>query len=119
MKNIKYVCFLFCALLSLTAVAQSIERNDSLRGTITKERAWWDLLHYDIEVTVDIDNKSISGKNTIRYRVINSASELQIDLQAPMNITSIRQEGEALIYRKEFSAYFIQIEQDPGTGKYT
>ena len=100
---------------SLTA--QKFERQDSLRGTITKQRAWWDLLHYDIDVAIDIDKKSISGKNTIRYRVINSDSELQIDLQAPMKITSVQHEGELLPYRKEYSAYFIKLTkpQDPGS----
>ncbi len=117
MKNNTYICLLFCALLSYTAVAQQFQRKDSLRGSITKERAWWDLLHYDIEVTLDIENKSISGKNTISYRVIQSGTELQIDLQEPMKIKSIEQAGEALTYRKEFSAYFVQLNktQEPGS----
>ena len=117
MKNNIYIFFLFCVLLSFTAGAQSFERQDSLRGSITKERAWWDLLHYDIEVNIDIENKSISGKNTIRYRVIQSPTELQIDLQAPMKITGIEQEGIALTYRKEFSAYFVRLNktQEPGS----
>ena len=117
MKNNIYICLLCCVLLSFTTVAQSFERSDSLRGSITKERAWWDLLHYDIEVNIDIENKSISGKNTIRYRVIQSPTELQIDLQAPMKITGIEQEGIALTYRKEFSAYFVRLNktQEPGS----
>ena len=117
MKNNIYICLLCCILLSFTTVAQSFERSDSLRGSITKERAWWDLLHYDIEVNIDIENKSISGKNTIRYRVTQSPAELQIDLQAPMKITGIEQEGIALTYRKEFSAYFVTLNktQEPGS----
>ena len=117
MKNNIYICLLCCVLLSFTTVAQSFERSDSLRGSITKERAWWDLLHYDIEVNIDIENKSISGKNTIRYRVTQSPTELQIDLQAPMKITGIEQEGIALTYRKEFSAYFVTLNktQEPGS----
>ncbi len=97
--------------------SQQFQRKDSLRGSITKERAWWDLLHYDIDLSVNLDNKSISGKNTIRYRVINNGAELQIDLQEPMKIISIVQEGESLIYRKEFSAYFVKLtkSQEPGS----
>ena len=96
--------------------AQNFERKDSLRGSITKERAWWDLLHYDIDVTFDFENKFISGKNTIRYRVISSSSELQIDLQSPMKIKSMTQSGELLTYRREFSAYFIALKKPQEIG---
>ncbi len=113
----KSIWFLVICLLPLSLMAQDFGRKDSLRGSITKERAWWDLLHYDLEVAVDIDHKSISGKNTIRYRVIDSYKELHIDLQAPMKIKSIQQEGEFLIYRKEYSAYFVKLTkpQKPGS----
>ena len=49
--------------------------------------------------------------------MINSDSELQIDLQAPMIIKSIYQEEELLTYRKEFSSYFVKlnIPQEPGS----
>ncbi len=115
-KNI-YSSVLFCLLLSFTAIAQSFGRKDTLMGTITKERAWWDLLHYDIEVTIDIENKSISGTNIIRYRVINSGTKLQIDLQSPMKIKRIVQEGEALTFDKEYSTYFVTLNsiQEPGS----
>jgi len=118
MKKVIYTCFIASFLLiTSSGFAQDFERKDSLRGSITKERAWWDLLHYDIAVNVDIDKKSISGRNIIRYRVIDSAEELHIDLQDPMKITSIQQEGEFLVYRKEYSAYFIKLTkpQEPGS----
>ena len=101
--------FLVLCLLPIALIGQDFNRKDSLRGSITKERAWWDLLHYNIDVTVDIDHKSLSGSNTIKYRVIDNSSELHIDLQEPMKIKSIRQEGKFLVYKKEFSAYFIKL----------
>jgi aminopeptidase N len=117
MKKIVLICLIGTLLITSNISAQEFERKDSLRGTITKERAWWDLLHYDIEVTIDIKNKSISGKNTIRYRVINSETELQIDLQEPMTVKSMHQEGQLLTYRKEFSSYFVKLNksQEPGS----
>ena len=45
---------------------------DSLRGSITKERAWWDLNFYHLNIKVDPENKFIKGYNEIRYKVINS-----------------------------------------------
>ncbi|MFN2457391.1 MAG: M1 family metallopeptidase [Chitinophagaceae bacterium] len=61
-----------------------------MRGTITPERAWWDVLHYDIEVTPDYNTRSIKGKNAIRYKVLTDAHAdyLQIDLQQLLTIDS-------------------------------
>ncbi len=97
--------------------AQKFQRKDSLKGSITKERIWWDLQHYDIEVKIDIDKKYISGKNVIKYRVIKASSVIQIDLQSPMKVSIIRQDGEFLAYNRENSAYFIKLNktQEPGS----
>ena len=112
MKRVIYTCFIASFLLiSSSGYAQNFERKDSLRGSITKERAWWDLLHYDIEVTIDINKKSISGKNTIQYKVIEAASVIQIDLQDPMKLSVVRQDGEFLAYKREYSSYFIKLKK--------
>jgi aminopeptidase N len=64
---------------------------DTLRGTIGPERAWWDVLHYDLSITPDYNKKSISGRTTIQYKVLpNQKSDyLQIDLQQPLKIDTI------------------------------
>jgi aminopeptidase N len=64
---------------------------DTLRGTIGPERAWWDVLRYDISVTPDYNKKSITGRTTIQYKVLpNQKSDyLQIDLQKPLNIDTL------------------------------
>ena len=114
----KSIIFILIVLVLLPSAlsAQKFERKDSLRGSITKERVWWDLLHYDILVKLDIDSKSIAGKNIIQYRVIDASSVIQIDLQSPMKIAIIRQDGEFLAYKREHSSYFIQLKkkQKPG-----
>ena len=112
MKRVIYTCFIASFLLiSSSSYAQKFERKDSLRGSITKERAWWNLLHYDINVNVDIDKKHISGKNVIQYKVINAESVIQIDLQDPMKLSIVRQDGEFLAYKREYSSYFIKLKK--------
>ncbi|HKR60970.1 MAG TPA: hypothetical protein VJS64_14715, partial [Pyrinomonadaceae bacterium] len=32
------------------AQAQEITRQEMLRGSVTPEREWWDVLHYDLKV---------------------------------------------------------------------
>ena len=117
MKKYFIIPIIILLMLPLEHYAQKFERKDSLMGSITKERVWWDLLHYDIDVKINIDKKSISGKNVIQYRVINASSVIQIDLQSPMEIGIIRQDGESLTYNREHSAYFIKLKkvQKPGS----
>ena len=35
-------------------------RQDTLRGSITPERAWWDLTYYHLDIKVEPDKKYIS-----------------------------------------------------------
>jgi aminopeptidase N len=66
-------------------------RADSLRGSIGPERDWWDVLHYDIQVTPDYATKTITGRTTIQYRVTKAqhSGYMQIDLQQPLTIDTI------------------------------
>ena len=75
---------------------EGFTRQDTLRGSITPERAWWDLTYYDLRIQVDPDTRSVSGSNTIRYRVLEPAQRLQLDLQAPLEITEVLQDGQPL-----------------------
>ena len=89
MKNL---CALFIGILSIYSYAQedlSYSKDDFLRGSITPERAWWDLNFYDLDIEVEPDKKYISGKNTIRYKVLKSEQVMQIDLQPPLRIEKI------------------------------
>lgn len=66
-------------------------RQDTLRGSVGAERAWWDVLHYDINVTPDYTSKSIAGKTIIHFKVLPNrrTDYMQIDLQQPLTIDSL------------------------------
>ena len=52
--------FLSVVLLLLgtsTIFGQNFTRQDTLRGSITPEREWWDLTYYDLNVKVEPDKK--------------------------------------------------------------
>jgi aminopeptidase N len=112
-----FPCFLIVLFAGSVSFAQSFTRQDTLRGSITPERAWWDLSYYDLQVTVEPGQKFISGQNTIRYKVLQEHDVLQIDLQEPLSITSVAQDGMALEFVREGSAHFIKLKkrQRPGT----
>ena len=84
-------------------------RQDSLRGSITPEREWWDLTYYHLDIKVEPDKKFISGSNTVGYKVLKSNKTMQIDLQEPMEITSVISNGKPLKFNREGNAYFIDL----------
>lgn len=83
---------------------------DTLRGAITPQRAWWDVIFYDLEVRIHPGDSSISGHTGIRYRVLSAPQEMQVDLMTPLVIDSVIQEGRRLQYRRDGNAYFIAME---------
>ncbi|WP_299682581.1 M1 family metallopeptidase [uncultured Dokdonia sp.] len=112
----KYIIILFLC-ISTSASSQKLTREDTLRGSITPERAWWDLNHYDLSVDVHPDTQLILGTNEITYTVLEEGKdELQIDLQAPMELTSIVQDGIALHVRHDGNAHFIQLKKQQQKG---
>ncbi len=98
------------------AQSQSFTRQDSLRGSITPERAWWDLTYYHLQVKVDIANKSFQGKNAIHYTVLATGDRMQIDLQPPLKITKVMQGKEDLLFTRDGNAYFITFKNPPQKG---
>lgn len=82
---------------------------DTLRGTITKERAWWDLKYYHLDIKVNPADSTISGSNTIRYQVLNEYNKMQIDLQEPLKITKVIQDGNELKYQRDGNVYYIEL----------
>ncbi len=93
----------------LLSEKNNFTRQDTLRGSITPERAWWDVTYYHLDIKVEPDNKFISGKNTIQYKVLENNSVMQIDLQPPMKITKIIQNGKELHIRDEENAHFVTL----------
>ncbi|WP_298551115.1 M1 family metallopeptidase [uncultured Algibacter sp.] len=87
-------------------------KQDTLRGSITPEREWWDLTYYHLDIKVDPDNKFISGKNTIQYKVLKNDSTMQIDLQPPMKLLKAVQNGTELQIRTDGNTHFITLNED-------
>ena len=98
-------------LLPFIIFSQNFTRQDTLRGSITPQRAWWDLTYYHLDIKVEPEKKFISGSNTVGYRVLESNKTMQIDLQKPMRITSVEADGKPLEFKREGNAYFIKLRQ--------
>lgn len=111
-------CVFFIALLYCGSLfsQSNFTHQDSLRGTITPERAWWDVQHYNSEIDVNIDSQSISGTNTITFLVLERDSIMQVDLQEPMMITEVLFNGKKLHFTSDGIAHYIHFERPLQTG---
>ncbi|GAB1857441.1 M1 family metallopeptidase [Flavobacteriaceae bacterium MHTCC 0001] len=91
-------------------------RQDTLRGSITPERAWWDLTYYHLDIKVEPDKKFISGKNTMQYRVLDKKNTMQIDLQPPLKLLKAIQNGKELQVKHDGNAHFISFVDEQNIG---
>jgi aminopeptidase N len=114
-KYIPFICFTFLICNGIKAqnllkkLENGFSRQDSLRGSITKERAWWDLKYYHLDIKINPLDSTITGANTIRYQVLEEYNRMQIDLQNPMEIHAVTQDGKALKYTREGNVFFIEL----------
>ena len=109
MKKILLSVFILFISIQLFSQNNIFTHQDTLRGSITKERIWWDLKHYDLNIKVNPEKKSLSGKNIIKYEVLESYQIMQIDLQKPMRITKVIQNEKELDFKKDGYSYCIQL----------
>ena len=120
---IRYILILFI-FYNIDSYSQDIfaerkdfNRQDSLRGSITNERVWWDLNYYHLDIKVDPEKKYIEGFNTVKYKVLEENQVMQIDLQEPLKITQVLEEGEKLKFKREGNAFFIYLKKRQISGQ--
>src|SRR3989337_4551470 len=108
------VTALLCCLVSTAQeknATKKFTRADTLRGSITAGRAWWDILRYDLTIKPDYNNKSTEGKNSIFYQVLSTknASYLQLDLQEPLVMDSVVLNATLLKFTNDGNAWHIKM----------
>lgn len=91
-------------------------RADSLRGGNGPGRAWWDATFYDLHVKVSLRDSSISGRNGITYRVLQANQTMQVDLQLPLVVDSIRQNGRDVKYTRDGNALMLALTEAQRVG---
>lgn len=89
---------------------------DTLRGSITKERSWWDLQKYNLAINIHPEKQYISGTNTITYKVLKTYNRIQIDLQNPLRITKVTQDNKTLEFEKLGAVHYINLKKPQQVG---
>lgn len=80
---------------------------DSLQGKLTPLRTCYDVLFYDLDITVLPETKSIRGSNVIRFRCVEDFDRLQVDLHENLRIDKILYHGLVLPYARDCNAVFV------------
>lgn len=114
------VAVIFLAATELYAAPQetaSFNEQDRLRGSITPERSWWDLKHYQLSLEVDPQEKSIRGSNVIRFEALEKGSTMQIDLQQPLKITKIQHGEKELTFKRNGNVHLVQFSEPIAKGE--
>ena len=99
----------FCSTAQIFDQKKHLTHADTLRGSITPERAWWDVIKYDLHTTPNIQQHTITGFNTITFLVIAPGQTMQIDLQQPLIVDSIVGINKKYQYKQDGNVCWIYM----------
>ena len=91
---------------------QTPSRQEILRGSVTPEREWWDLQHYDLSVQFFPDTKTMKGSNVIAFKTLKAGGKMQIDLQAPLKMTRITHGSSDLKFEREGNVFWVYLDKE-------
>jgi aminopeptidase N len=92
-------------------------RAEMLRGAYGPYRANNKLLYYHLDIRVDPEKQTISGKNTIRFRMLTDGTRIQLDLLETLAIDKILWRTTALKYERDSGAVFVDFPQTLRAGR--
>jgi aminopeptidase N len=92
-------------------------RANILRGAYGPYRANNDLLSYHLSLRVDPAAETISGHNTVRFRMLQDGNRIQLDLAAALTLEKILLGRESLRFTRDSGAVFIEFPRMLRTGQ--
>jgi len=100
---------LFVAIQTLQAQSGPFSRADTLRGLLTPLRTCYDVTSYTLDIKVDPGARTLSGSNTVQFKVVTDFKRMQLDLTPTMEIEKILFGGQKLHFEREFGAVYIDL----------
>jgi len=111
MKKLSYTLLFASGLVFGQALEQpkNFTKQDTLKGSNTSFRNFWDVKKYELSVEPDFDSKSIKGSNRISFEIIKDVTNpvFQIDLQQPMKADKVEASFAIASYKKDGDFIFI------------
>ncbi|WBX97569.1 M1 family metallopeptidase [Chryseobacterium gambrini] len=124
MKKLSYT-LLFAASLTFGQFFEKdkvFTKQDTLKGSNTQFRNFWDVKKYDLSVEPDFATKSIEGNNKISFEIIKDVTNptFQIDLQQPMKADKVETSFPVAEYKQDGDFIWIKTNKSFKKGeKYT
>jgi len=88
-----------------------------LRGAYGPYRANNKLLYYHLDIRIDPEKQTISGKNTIRFRMLTDGTHIQLDLFESLKVDKILFGDTPLKYERDSGAVFVDFPQTLSAGR--
>ena len=90
---------------------------DILRGEYGRYRANNDLLYYDLDIRVNPEKKFISGKNTIRFKMLKDDTRIQLELFSNYTIEKIVMGAQTLKYERDHNTVYVDFPETLRSGR--
>lgn len=92
---------------------ETFSKQDTLKGSNTKFRNFWDVKKYELSVEPDFEQKSIKGNNKISFEIIKDVTNpvFQIDLQKPMKADKVAASFPIADYKQDGDFIFIHTKK--------
>jgi len=106
----KYIHILLFVCISL----YSQSKRDTLFGSNTEFRDFWDVKKYTIRLEPNFEEKSIKGSNRIFFAIVKDVSNpvFQIDIQEPMLVNDIVSDFEIISQKRDGNFLFIETNSE-------
>ena len=104
--------FLSLTLISSLSFGQNFTKQDTLKGSNTEYRNFWDVKKYEVSVEPHFEDKSLTGKNAIHFEFSKDITNptFQIDLQKPMEMVAYNSTFKGIPHiRTEDDFIFIEV----------
>lgn len=100
--------------ISFGASAQHFTKTDTLKGSDTGFRNFWDVKRYELTVEPDFDKKTVSGTNKITFEITRDVVRpvFQIDLQQPMQYSMSASDEKLYSTRRDGDFIFIEAKKN-------
>ena len=115
MKKILALLLFISGILS----AQQFTKQDTLKGSNTEFRNFWDVKIYEISVEPKFEDQSVSGSNKITFEITKDVINpvFQIDLQQPMNYKIIDSDEKLCSSKRQGDFIFIETKKEYKKGE--
>jgi aminopeptidase N len=115
-RTVGVLALVLCSFFQLHSQTGAVTRQETLRGSITPERVWWDVQHYDLSVRFMPETRTIKGSNAITFKTLAPGRKMQIDLQTPLAITKITHGTELPKFEREGNVYWVTFDKEIPSG---